>query len=135
MNPYVDQALRLLVAAVLGGLVGYDRERLRKAAGLRTNILVSLGAAGFTLAAGAFVTEGSGADPTRIVTGVATGIGFLGAGSILRDKEGHVEGVTTAAGIWVVGAIGVACGGGFYVIAATITLLALFILAVLGKWA
>jgi putative Mg2+ transporter-C (MgtC) family protein len=133
MDPYLDQGLRLVVAAILGGLVGYDRERMNRAAGLRTNILVALGSAGFTLAASAMSGD-PGSDASRIVTGVATGIGFLGAGSILRTKDGNVEGVTTAAGIWVVGTIGVACGAGAYVVGLMVTALTLFVLVVLGKW-
>ena len=95
----------LLIAAGLGGAVGLEREFGAQPAGFRTHVLVSLGAALFTVA-GADATD---ADPTRVAAQVVTGIGFLGAGAILRDG-GNVKGLTTAASLWVTAAVGVACG-------------------------
>jgi putative Mg2+ transporter-C (MgtC) family protein len=130
--PVWETVLRLLLAAGLGGIIGLDRERRSKAAGLRTNMMVSLGAAAFTvMGLGLVVATGSG-DPTRVVTGVATGIGFLGAGSIMKSGR-DIHGVTTAAGIWVLGAVGAACGIGSYAVAVSATLLSLAILFPLGE--
>jgi len=103
--------IRLLVAAALGGLLGAERERAGKAAGLRTHMLVSLGSALFVL----FPAEAGMpiADLSRVIQGVATGIGFIGAGTILKRPDiEHVEGLTTAAGIWLTAAIGLAVGAG-----------------------
>ncbi|HEV7912788.1 MAG TPA: MgtC/SapB family protein [Albitalea sp.] len=103
--------LRLTVAALLGGLLGFEREMKGKDAGVRTHMLVALGAALFVL-----VPEQMGvsdADLTRVVQGIIAGIGFLGAGTIIkRATEDHVRGLTTAAGIWLTAAIGVAAGQG-----------------------
>ena len=126
-----EATLRLGLASVLGGIIGWEREQRGKAAGLRTNMIVCLGAATFTLLADSLVPTFASADPTRIVTGVATGIGFLGAGSILKSDSG-VKGVTTAASIWVVGAVGAACGIGGYAVAGIATAMTLLILWVVG---
>ena len=129
-----ELVLRLLLSLAYGALIGWDRETRRKPAGLRTHMLVSLGSASFMLVtielSRAVTGAGHGAhpDPTRIVEGVTAGIGFLGAGSIIQGR-GSVEGLTTAAGLWVVGAIGIACGGGHYVLATTTALFAFVILA------
>jgi putative Mg2+ transporter-C (MgtC) family protein len=123
---------RLLSAAGLAGIVGLDRQLAGKAAGLRTHMMVGLGSAAFTTTAVELVATMPDADPTRIITGVATGIGFLGAGSIMK-AGGEIEGITTAAGIWVVGAIGVACGLGAYTLALATTILAALILVILGR--
>lgn len=108
--------LRVLIAGGLGALVGLDRELKDHPAGLRTHILVSLGAALFTLA-GAFSAVSAGddirVDPTRVAAQVVTGIGFLGAGAIIREGP-TIRGLTTAAGLWVTAAIGTAVGLGFY---------------------
>jgi putative Mg2+ transporter-C (MgtC) family protein len=122
---------RLLAAVVLGGIVGAERESRNKAAGLRTHMLVALGAATFTVSAVDLAGESGNYDPTRILQGVATGIGFLGAGSILQRK-GQVQGLTTAAGIWVVGGIGAACGLGAYGIAIAVSVITAIIMALLG---
>jgi putative Mg2+ transporter-C (MgtC) family protein len=127
---------RLLLALVYGALLGWEREAANKPAGLRTHMMVSLGSAGFTLvsfelAAAAAERGTMPGDPIRIVEGVTAGIGFLGAGSIIQGR-GSVEGVTTAAGLWVVGAIGIACGGGHYLLATVTAVLAFVILAGLG---
>ncbi len=125
--------LRLFAATIFGGLIGWNRERQDKPAGLRTHMLVSLGAASFTVILfdllQRYPTQGGVpvGDPTRIIQGIATGIGFLGAGSIIREG-GSVRGITTAAGIWVVGATGVACGAGSYFVAAVTVGFALLIL-------
>jgi len=122
-------ALRILLAVVLGGAIGLQRERAGKPAGLRTHMLICVGATLFTLVS----TYGfSGlADPSRIAAGIVTGIGFIGAGAIiLRNAEGYVAGLTTAATIWVVAGIGVAVGAGLYiasVITTVVTLIVLFI--------
>ncbi len=125
--------LRLFAATVFGGLIGWNRERQDKPAGLRTHMLVSLGAASFTVILfdllQRYPVQGGipAGDPTRIIQGIATGIGFLGAGSIIREG-GSVRGITTAAGIWVVGATGVACGAGSYFVAAVTVGFALLVL-------
>lgn len=119
----------MLVAGVLGGLVGLDRELSDQPAGLRTHVLVSLGAALFTLS-GAVVAAGSGVgqvDPTRVAAQVVTGIGFLGAGAIIRQGV-NVRGITTAAGLWVTAAIGTAVGLGFWAGALATTFAAVFAL-------
>lgn len=125
---WLNVVIPILAAALLGAIVGWEREALRKTAGLRTNMIVSVGAATFTLLALRSV-DGSG-DPSRIVQGIATGIGFLGAGAIVRDG-GEVTGVTTAAGIWLVGAVGASCGAGYYDIAVVAVLIGVMILALL----
>lgn len=122
--------LRCLVAGVLGGLLGYERQRSGKAAGLRTHMLVAVGAALFVLIPA--LAGAAPADLTRVIQGVVTGVGFLGAGTILKDDErGEVRGLTTAAGIWLTAAVGVAAGLGRLGSAVVIALLALVILALL----
>ncbi len=129
--------LRLGVACGLAMLIGYERERKNKPAGLRTHMLVGLGAAAFFLIFVEFAlgplkdAENISPDPTRIFEGVITGIGFLGAGAIIQGR-GNVRGLTTGAGIWVAGAIGLACGGGYFVIAGVLTFFTLVILAIAG---
>jgi len=123
---------RLLIASILGGLLGYERERRHKAAGLRTHMLVALGAALFVLVP---VQAGmSLEDISRVIQGLATGIGFLGAGTILKgDSAEDVKGLTTAAGIWLTAAIGVAVGLGHEATAVMSTLLALVIFALMPR--
>ncbi|HJH27822.1 MAG TPA: magnesium transporter MgtC [Methanophagales archaeon] len=108
----IEIIARLLLAVVLGILVGTEREVVHKPAGLRTHALVSLGACLFTVVS----IDYFDVDPARIAAGIVTGIGFIGAGSIIAEK-GHVHGVTTAASLWCVGAIGLAVGVGAYVLA------------------
>lgn len=121
--------IRLGIAALLGALLGYDRERRGKEAGLRTHMMVSLGTALFILVplrAGMEV-----ADASRVLQGIITGIGFLGAGAILKqDKQLTIKGLTTASSIWVAAAIGIAAGMGREITAIMGTLAALFILIV-----
>ena len=131
--------MRLLVAMVLGGLVGMERQTRGRAAGLRTNILVCLGSAAIIVAFQKLSLElnvGSESairmDPARVAAGVITGIGFLGAGTIVKSND-FVRGLTTAASIWVVSAIGVTVGLGEYVIAVALTLLVLLTLYALHR--
>jgi putative Mg2+ transporter-C (MgtC) family protein len=124
-----EMGLRLLAAAALGGLIGFEREYNEQPAGFRTHILVTLGAALFTMAGAygtaAFVDAGAVRfDPTRVAAQVVTGIGFLGAGAILRQGI-NIRGLTTAASIWVTASIGVAVALGFWGPALVTTALAL----------
>ena len=115
--------LRLFVAAALGGAIGLERELRERQAGLRTHLVVSVGAALFTLvSAYGFGDFGSRVDPTRIAAQIVTGIGFLGAGAIIRQGL-SVRGLTTAATLWVVAAIGLASGAGYYGAAVVTTVL------------
>jgi putative Mg2+ transporter-C (MgtC) family protein len=127
MSPDLTMALRLLLAAVLGGIIGFQRERTGKPAGLRTHMLICIGAALFTLVS---VYAFSGVvDPSRVAAGVVTGIGFIGAGAIIfRTADGYIAGLTTAATIWVAAGIGVAVGSGLYVAAVLTTLIVLIVL-------
>lgn len=118
---YVDALLRILACFALTGLLGAEREFARQPAGFRTHVLVGLGATLFTL--GGFVTVGN-ADPTRVAAQIVSGIGFLGAGAIIRDV-GRIKGLTTASSLWVTAAIGMACGFGQIDVAATVTGLAI----------
>ena len=122
--------LRLVLAVVLSGLIGFERQIHRRTAGLRTHILVSLGSCLIMLTS-MYVFDiyknVTSLDPSRIAAGVITGIGFLGAGAIMREREG-VKGLTTAASLWVVAAIGLAVGCGFYNAAAYTTILTLVVL-------
>jgi putative Mg2+ transporter-C (MgtC) family protein len=124
--------IRLLLSGVLGGVLGYERERQGKAAGIRTHMLVAMGAALFVL-----VPQQGGmqvADLSRVIQGIVTGIGFLGAGAIIKHgAEENVQGLTTAAGVWMTAAIGIACGLGRESTAVLSTLLALLVLAVVPR--
>ena len=119
--------VRLLLAAALGAVLGYERERRGKAAGLRTHMLVAIGAALFVL-----VPQQAGmavADMSRVIQGIVTGVGFLGAGAIIKHAPEHsVQGLTTAAGVWMTAAIGIACGLGREATAVLSTVLALAVL-------
>jgi putative Mg2+ transporter-C (MgtC) family protein len=139
-----EVSFRLGLAAVLGGAIGVERELRDREAGIRTHLLVSLGSALFTLVSAygfhEFLTSGDAvvrADPTRIAAQIVTGIGFLGAGAIIREGL-SVRGLTTAATLWVVAAIGMACGAGWYgpaAITTLFTILALGPLRILAyKW-
>lgn len=111
----LDMVLRLVMAGVIGGVVGFEREQAEKPAGLRTLLLVCVGSALFTI--GSLYGFGVLSDPSRVAAGIVAGIGFLGAGTIIRG-DGAVVGITTAATIWSVAAIGLAVGAGLYLVAA-----------------
>lgn len=135
MEYEITIALRLLLAAVLGALIGLERESLNKAAGFRTNTLVCLGSCLImVISIEMFSIHGAGqyGDAGRIAAQVVSGIGFLGAGTIMRSGFG-VKGLTTAATLWVVAAIGLAVGAGNYV-AAVITTLVVFLVLVYMSW-
>lgn len=135
--PLWDMLIRLSAAAGLAAVIGLEREIRGRPAGLRTHMLVSLGAAAFLLVGYEILfatAEGDPSariDPSRIVEGVIGGIGFLGAGTIIQSR-GSVQGITSGAAIWIAGAIGVACATGNLVLAAMVTVLALVIVLVLG---
>jgi len=122
----VEVVLRLLLAAALGAIIGFQRERANRPAGLRTHTLVCVGSALFTMAS--IYGFGGLADPARVAAGIVTGIGFLGAGAIMHREGGLVAGLTTAATIWIVAAIGLAAGTGLYVLSAVTTVIALIVL-------
>src|SRR4051812_20012847 len=139
MITWQDTILRLVAAAILGGLVGMERQRYDWAAGLRTHMLVCLGSAlimivsmyGFSDILG---TPNVTLDPSRVAAQVISGIGFLGAGTILFLKHEVIKGLTTAAGLWTVAGIGLAVGGGLYLAAAITTILVLIILVVIKPY-
>lgn len=128
----LDNTLRLLAALFLGGLIGMEREYRAKDAGFRTHFLVALGATLFTLISQYGFGDGV-KDTSRVAAQVVSGIGFLGAGLIVFQKN-VVRGLTTAAGLWVTAAIGMACGVGMYATATTVTLLMLIGLEVLNRY-
>ncbi len=124
-------AVRLLLAGLFGAMLGYEREKAEKPAGLRTMALVSIGAALFTIVS--IIGFGS-ADPARVAAQIVTGIGFLGAGTIIRSGDSDtVRGLTTAASIWLTAAVGMAVGSGLYIISAVSTVVALVILRLLPR--
>jgi putative Mg2+ transporter-C (MgtC) family protein len=129
-------AIRLLAAVFLGGWVGFERESEGKEAGIRTHMLVALGAALFVLVP--LEAGMTPADVSRVIQGVAAGIGFLGAGTILKQTEQHhVRGLTTAASIWITAAIGMAVGAGWIwpaLVGVILTLFILFVLHYCEKW-
>src|SRR3989304_4356545 len=108
-----EMAARLVLAAALGAIIGWQREKAHKPAGLRTQMLISIGAALFTVVS---INGFIGGNPSQVAAGVVTGIGFLGAGAI-TPRGRSVEGLTTAASIWAVAAIGLAVGAGMYLLA------------------
>ncbi|MCX5632597.1 MAG: MgtC/SapB family protein [Phycisphaerae bacterium] len=129
MNMEVNwlDVVSLLAAAVLGGIIGLERELRGKPAGLRTNILICLGSCVFTIIS---TSLSSGSDPGRIAAQIVTGIGFLGAGAIIHSGAG-IHGLTTAAGIWVVASVGMACGARMYFLAIVAAFVSLIILLLL----
>lgn len=127
----LNLALRLTVGLVLGAIIGFERELHRQPAGFRTHSLVALGAALFTIVS-AYGFTGDMVDPTRIAAQIVSGIGFIGAGTILQYR-GHIRGLTTAASLWAVAAIGTAAGAGLFVMAVTGTVLILVVLSVLDR--
>jgi putative Mg2+ transporter-C (MgtC) family protein len=130
MSPEVESLLRLLLAAGLGAMIGFHREKAGKAAGLRTHILIGMGSALFTIVS--IYGFGGGADPARIAAGVVAGIGFIGAGVIFRGgmRGDKVVGITTAASIWITAAIGIAAGAGLYIVAAAAAVITLLVLII-----
>jgi putative Mg2+ transporter-C (MgtC) family protein len=122
---------RLLLAAVLGGVIGFERQLKRRPAGLRTNMLICFGAALFTVLSSE-LAGGFAGEKTRIASQIIPGIGFIGAGSILRARA-NVTGLTTAATIFVVASVGMACGGGLYLLATFSAVMIVICLAVLGS--
>jgi putative Mg2+ transporter-C (MgtC) family protein len=137
VTPEAVIASRLLLAAALGAIIGLDREYKDRPAGLRTHMLTALAAAAFTIITVELVHEmqslaGSAqADPTRVIEAVTAGVAFLAAGAIIQAR-GQVQGLTTGAAMWLAGAVGVACGAGYYTIALFATALAVAILTVLA---
>lgn len=133
----LELILRLSLAAAVGAILGWEREAQKKPAGLRTHMLVSLGSAAFMIAGYELHHElvgsdqASRADLLRVLAGIAGGVGFLGAGSIIQNRS-NVSGLTTAATTWVSSAIGIACGLGFYRLTAITLVLALIALMLLG---
>ncbi len=138
--PWYEVTLRLGIALAFAAVIGWERERKARPAGLRTNMLVALGASTFTVISIAMFEQfmadpgqSQPVDPTRIIAGIVGGIGFLGAGAIMQGRQ-RVHGMTTAAGIWVVAAVGVASGAGYYLIAGVCMVMAVFTLIVV-RWA
>jgi putative Mg2+ transporter-C (MgtC) family protein len=128
----VHVLIRLIAATLLGAVVGFQRERAGKPAGLRTHILVSLGTAVFVLACAGVGMSSDGL--SRVIQGIVTGIGFLGAGSILKiNEERDIQGLTTAAGVWMTAAIGVAVGLGSLGVALLSTSFTLVVLSLAGR--
>jgi putative Mg2+ transporter-C (MgtC) family protein len=124
-----NDLLSIILAVVFGAVIGAEREFSGKAAGLRTNVLICLGAAVFTILS---ASMGNQESLTRIAAGVVTGVGFLGAGAIIQDRGG-VHGLTTAATIWLVASVGMACGARFYKLALITTIAAIIVLTGLSK--
>ena len=129
----LDLLLRLLAATVIGSGIGLDREVRRKPAGLRTHALVSLGSALLTVVVVRIAPEAAHVDAvSRVIQGIIAGVGFLGGGAILKSEHEMVHGLTTAASIWLVASLGIACGAGQWVAAVLACVIALLILTVGG---
>ena len=129
----IELSLRILVAFVVGAVVGIERERRAKAAGLRTHMLVAGGSAMFTIASLTLFGGGDSGDRGRVAAQIVTGVGFLGAGAILRSGA-TISGLTTAATIWVAAGLGMLAGGGAYVLAVVSAVLTIIALRVPHKW-
>ena len=129
MTLALELSLRLIAAGLLGAVVGYERELRSKGAGVRTHVLVALGSALFMIISQYGFEGASRFDAARVAAGVVGGLGFLGGGIIMKNK--HVSGLTTAAGLWVTGAIGLSAGSGLYLMAGLCTLLVLLCLEAL----
>lgn len=129
----LENILKLIIAAFVGGIIGTEREIKNRAAGFRTHILVTVGACLIMIISSDAFPHVE-ADPTRIAAQVVSGIGFLGAGSIMQNKK-KVKGLTTAANIWVCGALGLAIGAGMYAEAITATIIIMLVLTILSRFA
>jgi len=130
--PLLEVTLRLIAATVLSGAIGIERELRKKPAGVRTNALIGLGSAVMTLAGlMIFMVHPENADAARVASIIVQGVGFLGAGAIIQSS-GSVHGLTTAATMWAVAGIGIACGFGFYALAAIAAVLVLILLGIFG---
>jgi putative Mg2+ transporter-C (MgtC) family protein len=129
-----EVVLKLILATALGGLIGLERETSKKPAGFRTNILICLGATMMMILSGLLLkgTQESTGDLTRIAAGVITGIGFMGAGTIIQSR-GMVIGLTTAAGLWAVAVLGLVIGSGYYLFAVIFAAIIITTLFILGK--
>jgi len=121
---------RLVVASLLGGIIGVEREAKRRSAGVRTNLLIALGAAFFTLLS-IYLAGAATSDKSRIASNIVQGIGFLGAGLIIHNRS-RISGLTSAAVVWVVASIGMACGAGLYGAAVTATFIVLVAVELVG---
>ena len=130
----LEMLARIAFAAIVGGIIGFERRRVARPAGIRTLALVAMGSSAFTVVSifGFTGQEGQFRDPARIAAQVATGVGFIGAGTMIRSG-GVVRGLTTAAGIWMSAALGVAAGSGMYVFALGGALIATAILGLLPR--
>ena len=133
-NEIVQLAIRLLAAAGLGAVIGYEREFRGKGAGVRTHMLVCIGACLFMLISKYGFGASARFDAARVAAGVVSGIGFLGGGLIIKSKSNVITGLTTAAGLWVTGAIGMGAGSGMVGMAGIATLLLLFCMEILNAW-
>ena len=133
-NEIVQLAIRLLAAAGLGAVIGYEREFRGKGAGVRTHMLVCIGACLFMLISKYGFGDSARFDAARVAAGVVSGIGFLGGGLIIKSKSNVITGLTTAAGLWVTGAIGMGAGSGMVGMAGIATLLLLFCMEILNAW-
>ncbi len=131
INPYIGMGIKIVTSLILGGLIGFDRESKMKTAGIKTNIMICLGATLFTASSFLNLLDHPNADPNRIAAQIVSGIGFLGAGTIFHGK-GFISGLTTAATMWVVAAIGVAIGSGFPITATIFTFTVLIVLSAIS---
>lgn len=133
-TPELEILLRLVLAVAFGGIIGLEREMRDRAAGLRTHMMTALAAAVFTVLTLEIyhhllsVDDSAKGDPLRIVQAVTAGVAFLAAGAIIHS-QGEIRGLTTGAGMWLAGAVGLACGAGYYLIAVMATVLAVVVLA------
>ena len=126
----IDIILKILLAAMLWGIIGLERELSHKEAGLRTNILIAIGSTLITILSFKIAAMSPGADPARLTAQIVSGIGFLGAGAIIQARFA-VHGLTTAATIWTVAAIGIAVGSGLYMVAFLVAIFVVIVLTVL----
>jgi putative Mg2+ transporter-C (MgtC) family protein len=134
--PWWEMLARLILAAIIGAVIGWNPQRAHKPAGMRTHIMVSLGSALIMMISLElflrYAGQSQNIDPGRIAAQVVTGIGFIGAGTIIHAEGGLVRGLTTAASVWAVAGIGLACGAGMYILAGLGTAVALGALALVN---